>query len=72
MVGVGSTTKMEGIIRVNGKTTRWMGLANSIIRAESWPIKDSGLKTSSTVWAKSTTIIQSLSKATSTTQISII
>lgn len=41
-------TKMVGITKDSGKTTKWTAMANSTTREVSWPTKANGLKTSST------------------------
>ena len=54
-----STTKMEGITRDTGKTTKWMAMGSCTTKAGSWPIKATGLRTSSMELAKYTMTILS-------------
>ena len=67
-----STIKMEDIIKVTGKTTRWMAMANFTMKEENWLMKDNGLKISSMAEEKSITIILLLWLALLTTAILII
>jgi hypothetical protein len=66
-----STIRMEDTTRAIGETTRWMDSAGSTMKVVSWPTKAIGHRMSSMAKARSTTIILSISRASSTTPTSI-
>ena len=51
-------TKMEVIMKANGKIIKWMALANFITKEESLHTKANGHKMNLMDWGKSITIIQ--------------
>lgn len=51
------TTKTEATMKATGRTTKWTVSANYTMKAVKWLTKGCGLRTNSTVSAKSTTII---------------
>ena len=67
-----SIIKMEDIMKVTGKTIRWMAMANFTMKEENWLMRDNGLKISSMAEEKFITIILSLWLALSITAILII
>ena len=54
-----SIIKMEGTMKVTGRTTKWMVMAGCTMKEENWPIKATGLKMNSMELVKFTTTIRS-------------